>query len=207
MPTIISKAERERLTRQVAEVERSTAGELVVVVLAKSAPYAEYRLAGAVVLALLVAAASHLLWPWVPGMELLGAEVILIGLFFGVLGVAPFMRCIVPRPVRRKAVTDRVKQLFIELGVTETRDRSGVLILLSSFERRIEILGDRGIHEHLGTEAWASLVQSFTQSARSGVAADGLSEVIARLGRDLSTHFPARSDDTNELPDEIRVGE
>ena len=206
MATIISKAEQERLSRQVAEVERTTAGELVVVVLAKSAPYVEYRLAGAVVLALLVAAASHLVWPWVPGMELLGAEVILIGLFFGVLGGASLLRCLIPRPVQRKAVSDRVKQLFIELGVTETRDRSGVLVLLSSLERRIEILGDRGIHEHLGTEAWASLVQSFTQSARTGAAADGLSEVIARLGKELGAHFPARTDDTNELPDEIRLG-
>ena len=130
-----------------------------------------------------------------------------MGLFFWVFGIAPFLRCIIPRPVQRKAVSDRVKQLFIELGVTETRDRSGVLVLLSSLERRIEILGDRGIHEHLGAEAWALLVQSFTQSARSNAAANGLSEVIARLGNELSAHFPARSDDTNELPDEIRVGE
>jgi putative membrane protein len=113
----------------------------------------------------------------------------------------------IPRPVQRKAVADRVKQLFIELGVTETRDRSGTLIVLSALERRIEILGDRGIHEHLGTQAWQELVESFTRLARSGSAADGLSLVITRLGRELSTHFPPRNDDVNELPDDIHVGE
>jgi putative membrane protein len=207
MAAILSKTEQERLTRQVAEVERGTAGELVVVVLDKSAPYAEYRLAGALVIGLLVVSAVHLCWPWIPAMELLGAELLVIGLLFYVLGGATVLRYMIPRPMQRKAVNDRIKQLFVELGVTETRDRSGVLILLSALERRIEILGDRGIYEHLGAQAWQGLVQSFTQAARRGAAADGLSQVIERLGRELSAHFPPRADDVNELSNEIRMGQ
>ena len=203
MNAILSKDEQARLTRQIAEVERSTAGELVTVVLHSSASYSVFRLAYAAMLAVLLTSATHLLWPWITAMELLGAQALLAVALYGAFGWAPLLRRITPRAVQEKAVSDRVKQLFIELGVTETRDRSGVLILLSALERRVEILGDRGIHEHLGAEAWQAMVSTFTKAARSGAAADGLSSIIEQLGRELSAHFPARADDVNELPDGI----
>ena len=54
------------------------------------------------------------------------------------------MRLIVPSRYQQDCVSAKTKQAFIELGVTETRDRSGVLILLSEAEHRVEILADRG---------------------------------------------------------------
>ena len=203
MSALLSNEEQSRLTRQIAEVERSTAGELVTVVLHKSASYAEFRLGFASMLALLLVCVAHLLWPWVAAMELLGAQALLAVALYWILGRAALLRCITPRAAQEKAVGDRVKQLFIELGVTETRDRSGVLILMSALERRVEILGDRGIHEHLGTEAWQAMVSTITQAARGGAAAEGLSRIIEQLGRQLSARFPACPDDINELPDRI----
>ena len=203
MNAILSRDEQARLTRQVAEVERNTAGELVTVVLHQSAPYSVFRLAYAAMLALLLTSATHLLWPWIVAMELLGAQALVAVALYWVFGWAPLLRRITPRAVQEKAVSDRVKQLFIELGITETRDRSGVLILLSALERRVEMLGDRGIHEHLGAEVWQAMVSTFTQAARRGAAAEGLSEIIKRLGCELSARFPARADDVNELPDRI----
>ena len=37
--------------------------------------------------------------------------------------------------------------------------------------------------------------------------ADGLAEAIGRVGEKLKTYFPYRSDDVNELPDEISFHE
>lgn len=205
MAASISEADQLRLSQQVTEVERHTAGELVVVVLKRSATYSTYRLAAANALALLTVGAMHLAWPLIPAGELLGAEVVTLALAFWLLAMPALLRRVVPRPVQQQAVSDRTRQLFIELGVTETRERSGVLIVLSLLEHRIEILGDRGIHEHLGAQAWADLVRSFTQAARAGAAVEGLSQVISRVGVELRTRFPARSDDVNELPDAVRV--
>lgn len=205
MAAYISEADQLRLSQQVTEVERHTAGELVVVVLKKSATYSTYRLTASVAFALLAVGAMHLRWPLIPAGELLGTEVVALALSFWGLAIPALLRRVVPRPVQQQAVSDRTRQLFIELGVTETRERSGVLIVLSLLEHRIEILGDRGIHEHLGAQAWAELVQSFTQAARRGSAVEGLSQVISRIGAELRARFPARTDDVNELPDAVRV--
>jgi putative membrane protein len=105
--------------------------------------------------------------------------------------------------VQRRAVSDRVKQLFLELGIIETRDRSGVLVYLSELERRVEILADRGIHEHVGNQAWQAMVDELVGAIKGGRAAEGLATIIGRIGQELAAKFPPRPDDTNELPDEV----
>ena len=207
MKSILTPDEQERLSQLIAEVERSTAGEIVTVVLHKSASYAAYRIAFAASLALLAAAALHLFFPACPAMELLGAQALLAAALYLALGAPALLRRVVPGAVQRHAVSDRVKLLFIERGVTETRDRSGVLILLSALERRVEILGDRGIHEHLGKATWQALVNDLATAIGAGNAADGLAKIIERLGRELSAKFPARPDDSNELPNRIVTDE
>jgi putative membrane protein len=203
MRAILSKVEQDYLAQKIADAERNTAGELVAVVLHKSASYGAYRVAFAGLFALLFVSTAHVLWPWVTAMELLGAEAVVAIALFWFLGLPSLLRLVTPRAVQRRAVSDRVKQLFIERGVTETRDRSGVLILLSALERRVEILGDRGIHEHLGNEAWQAMVNELAESLRGGKAAEGLARVIDRIGRELAAHFPPRPDDTNELPNRV----
>jgi len=203
MSSILTKAEQDQLAQRVADAERSTAGEIVVVVLHKSATYGAYRVAATALLALLSASVAHLIFPWASAMELLGAQPLFAIPLYFLLGCAPVLRQITPRATQRHAVGDRARQLFIERGVTETRDRSGVMILLSALERRVEILGDRGIHEHLGNNVWQAMVQELTMAIGSGNAADGLAKIIDRLGRELSEKFPARAGDTNELPNQL----
>lgn len=203
MKAILSKDEQVRLAQQITDVERRTAGELVAIVLHSSASYVAFRVAYAAMAALLVVSVASVLWPSVPATDLFGLQGALAIALYWIFGWPALLRRITPRPVQQRAVSDRVKQLFIERGVTETRDRSGVLILLSAFERRVEILADRGIHQHLGDAAWQDMVNELTQSIRRRAPAEGLSKVIDRLGHELSNHFPARPDDTNELPNRI----
>jgi putative membrane protein len=205
MSRILSQSERNALAELVTEVERHTAGELVTVVLRRSASYAAHRIGWAAGVALLLAAGLHLILPDFPTMDLLGAEALGLAAVYALLGYTPALRLLVPRRAQRQATSDYSKRLFVELGVTETRDRSGVLIVLSEFERRVEILGDRGIHEHLGAEAWQALVGNLVASIKRGRAAEGLRSVIESLGRELSSKFPPRADDVNELPNRVII--
>src|SRR5512146_364224 len=158
MRHVISPTERADLAQLVSEVERSTAGELVTVVLDRSSEYAGFRIGWAATLALLATCLAHLVWPGLPVMQLLGAQAVLALLFVAAFGWVPLLRSLLPSWVKQQSVDGHAKRLFLELGLTETRDRSGVLILLSELERRVVVLGDRGIHEHLGTKVWEDLV-------------------------------------------------
>lgn len=207
MNRLITPAERTAIAELISDVESHTAGEIVTVVLKRSSSYAAYRLGWAAAFAMLLAALIHLAWPFMPAMELLGAQALLFLLGYWLLGHAALLRLIVPRRVQHQATHRRVQRLFLECGVVETRDRSGVLILLSELEHRVEILGDRGIHEQLGAAAWQALVEHLVGSIRRGRAVDGLRSVIEQLGRELRAKFPPREDDTNELANHVIVEE
>jgi putative membrane protein len=205
MKHVLSPEEQANLAQQVAEVERNTAGELVTVVIAGSSRYAAFRLGWAAVLALLAACAAHLIWPGLVVAELLGGQALLGFLLVAVLGWPALLRIIVPSWLKQQAVDEHAKRLFLELGLTETTDRSGILILLSELERRVVILGDRGIHRQLGDAAWKALVAELVQSIRAGSAAAGLSSIIERLGKELAMKFPPRPGDTDELPNAVII--
>ena len=118
-------------------------------------------------------------------------------------GRSAVLRGIVPEPVAAATVHARALQLFVERGIHETRDRSGVLILVSELERRVEILADRGIHERVEAGEWQRDVDELVSSIRGGHAADGVVAVVERIGGLLAQSFPPRADDENELPDEV----
>jgi putative membrane protein len=207
MSRLISDDERARLAQLIAKVESKTAGELVTVVARRCDRYTAYRLGWSLVLGLLGAALVHLLWPDLPAMELLGAETLCLGLVYWALGNATLLRLVVPRAKRQICANHYAQRLFLSLGIVETRDRSGILIVLSEFERRVEIIGDRGIHEHVGQETWSAQVREIVESIQRGRAVEGLATVIERLGEKLAERFPPRPDDTNELPNHVIVDE
>lgn len=203
MKSIVTKAELDQISALIAKIEQDTASELVTVVYSKSSSYAAYRIAWAAAGALALVGLGHLLWPNVPVLELLGAQTLLGAIGYWLLGMPATLRLIVPRWARERAARDKSRLMFLELGITETRDRSGVLIYLSELERRVEVLGDRGIYQELGQDAWQQLVGELTQSIRGGHAAIGLTRLIERLGAELVAKFPIRPGDTNELSNTV----
>ena len=44
---------------------------------------------------------------------------------------------------------------FVRLGMTQTRQRNGVLLFVVPCRRRVVVIGDVGIHEKVGQEFWS----------------------------------------------------
>jgi putative membrane protein len=105
--------------------------------------------------------------------------------------------------VQRQKVAARARQLFVEHGITETRDRSGVLVYLSEAEHRIEILADRGVHQRVGAEGWQRMVDGVVKAIQQGEAGKGVLAAVDAIGAVLVEHFPRRTDDVNELSDAV----
>ncbi len=186
-----------------ARAEASSAGELRVVVTPRSDDYAIPR---SVVSLAIVVVGGYLVyetWPLLPSAWIFAGQALLAVLCWWGLGQSLLLRVIVPRATQAAAVDSKAKQLMLDLGVIETRDRSGVLILVSEAERRVQILADRGIHERVGSGGWEQHVGSVVDAVRRGKAADGLCQVIDGIGATLAEAFPPRPDDVNELPDEV----
>jgi uncharacterized membrane protein len=92
---------------------------------------------------------------------------------------------------------------FKRLGMTKTRERNGVLIFVAPEARRFAVVGDKGVHRQCGEEFWRELAAEMAGHFKQGDFSQGIIHGVRQAGRLLAEHFPHRSDDTNELSDEV----
>jgi len=109
------------------------------------------------------------------------------------VGLLPLLRGVTPR--------GRALEAFARLRVWDTEENSGVLIYLQLVDRDIEIVADRGISAKVGQAQWDAICHRMEQAFRARRFEDGVLEGIAEITTLLSTHFPARSENPDELPD------
>ena len=99
----------------------------------------------------------------------------------------------------------RAVAVFERLGMHRTAARYGVLIYVSIEDHKLAVLGDQGIHQHVGQAYWERLVESVLDHFRQARPRDGLVHAVDEVGAVLRRHFPRRPDDVNELPDRVSI--
>lgn len=204
-----SDSEKRQITEAVAAAEAGTSGEIVPIVTEVSGEYfwvppvMGFRLG----LAALISAeiVNSLSWPVSWGWTL---SFTLAFSFLGyVLGLIPSVARLVIGDFRLASNVQRTAHsFFITEGLVETRDRTGVLILVSRFERRIFILADRGIYSKLSSDYLEKLCAEFSLSAQRDEEVAALCGIIQRVGAELLHHFPRDAEDQNELSNSLRIG-
>ena len=99
----------------------------------------------------------------------------------------------------------RAIKVFERLGMHKTGARHGVLVYISVTDRKLAVVGDKGIHERVGEAYWQGLVDAVLLRMRQQQSRDGLVHALTEVGRTLGRHFPRRPDDNDELPDDVSV--
>ncbi len=112
-------------------------------------------------------------------------------------------RLLTSRSLMRKNVAVAARSAFVELGVSRTSGRSGMLVFVSMFERRVEVVPDIGIDTAVLGPAFADAVRALDASLRKGDRFQRFVLALRALGPILGHALPRRADDVNELPDEL----
>lgn len=197
----LTPEDRERVRGAIAEAERSTAGEIRVMVVGRSAsrPFMQALVAGTVI-AIYAYVRFLTRWTWHhPGLlEVFVA--IAVGLLAAVI-VAWF----VPptRKEKRRAVWERAKREFVRLGIGRTAGATGVLVMFSLYEHEAVVLADKAVVEKAAPDTWAREVKILLDGVKSGRPAEGIASAVSEIGAVLARHFPRRDDDKNELSDDV----
>lgn len=103
----------------------------------------------------------------------------------------------VPEPVAA------AQAAFTRLGMTQTRERNGVLILVAPASQTFAVIGDEGVHAKCGQAFWEEMAATMSVAFQRGDFTAGLLAGIERAGALLGRHFPRTPDDRNELPDQV----
>lgn len=116
------------------------------------------------------------------------------------------IRVHVEKICKRDDVLDRAVEVFYQLGMQNTRYKNGVLIYVSLIDKKMAILGDKGIHEKVPDSFWEDAKIIMAQKFKDGMIAQGIVDGIHVAGNQLAIFFPPESNDINELPDSISQG-
>lgn len=101
----------------------------------------------------------------------------------------------------------RAKAVFELLGITNTREKNGTLIYIAVGDRKLAVIGDSGINDRVSPEFWERVEKQIEEELRHSRFCRGICLGVELLGEKLKELFPHRSDDVNELSDELSFNE
>ena len=101
------------------------------------------------------------------------------------------------------SLRDLALKEFTHLGMHNTKDRTGVLILLLVSERKFQIIADEGINAKVAEGTWDRVASSMTAFFKEGNFGQGIFDAVDAVGNELKKNFPRKDDDRNELSNEI----
>lgn len=212
---LFTDAERDQIRQAVSEAETRTAGEIVPYVVRQSGQYdvAVWRAASLAALFAGIVFLGVAWWydgwswtwlfsSWALALAMTGGGV--VGALATLLD--PVRRLFASAALMDETVHRRAAVAFIEEEVFDTRDRTGILLFVSLFEHRIEVVGDVGINAKVEPSEWVEVVDLIREGVKGRTLAAGLVDAIERCGDLLHRRgVVIRPDDTDELSDEVRV--
>jgi putative membrane protein len=203
---VLTDADIEAVHEEVRQAERRTVGEIVPVVVERSDDHPHAGLAAALLFALGGAALLAAQLPWhAPELVLLAQLGLALAGWTLCRSLPGFARLFVGEARATHVAAEQALQEFAQLGLRSTAAESGVLIFVSLFERRVVVLGDRGVDARVGSEHWKAIDAAVRAGVRRGSLRTGLIDGIRLAGVVLAEHFPSVDGERNELPDRVVV--
>jgi putative membrane protein len=200
----IDPAARQRLETTIGEVERTTSGELVLVVVTACDEYGSVGWRLGVLFAALSFAALDLFAPPERAWIFLAVEAIALLAGLALARVDAVRRHLLPDALVEARVAQRARRAFAEQGLERTAGRTGVLLFVAWLEHRVVVLADEGIHRALDPdERWQDVVDLAVAGLRERRAVEGLEAALRRCGAILARHAPAPDHNPDELPNRV----
>ena len=120
----------------------------------------------------------------------------------------PLKRFLAGRALMQRRVGQRAAEAFVAEEVFDTRERTGILLFVSLFERQVLVVGDSGINARVKQEEWDDVVQTIIRGIHHGSHGDGLVDAIGKCGILLERRgVERRHDDKDELRDDLRMSD
>jgi putative membrane protein len=205
LPPRLSFLDDRAKARAVAAVkafESKTSAELVITVKKRVRAYPESHLLWGSVVAF-AALLFLLFYPMDFATHMMPVDLLAaFGLGYGLSALLPpLLRLAVPAKKRRASVDSAAKAAFVDLGVSRTTGRTGILVYLSVLEGMVAVVADSGVTpeaRRAAEDARAALESAFVRLDVSSFAS-----TLEALGAAFAATMARAADDVNELPDEV----
>jgi putative membrane protein len=113
----------------------------------------------------------------------------------------PLQRLALSPSKRRATVEQAAKAAFVDLGVSKTTGRTGVLVYVAMFEGVVAIVADAGVTAEARTAAEGA--RAALEAALGRLDIRTFAETLEALGPTFAATMARSEDDVNELADDI----
>jgi putative membrane protein len=205
---ILSEPEKARISEAVRAAEAHTSAEIVPMLVDRSGLYrdAQHRaglaLALVVLTSLLMGEGFWASWRWqtVEAAWLLIAVLLSYATGSWIGRVPAVIRAVTSSERLRRKVQLRAELAFAQHSLSRTRQRTGVLLMVSLLERHVYVLPDSGIGSGIAPAQWDDVVEAVIAKLRENDITGGFCAGIERCGVILARVCPAGPGDN---PDEL----
>ncbi len=206
MTTLVSRAEADAVEARIALLEQRTGVQVVTTIVGKSDAYPEipWTAFGLGVSAAALAVGvidvirpswttSALVWSHLVATLAIGAVCAFLAIFVPACGRWFLRDARAAAEVRQTAEAH-----FLSRGLFGTPERTGLLVFVSVYERRVVLRPDVGLAQRVGGDAWESVIARMAPLLRAGQPAAALQEGLAGIEallieRGLRGHGQARN--------------
>ena len=205
----LDHGESAALEAQIVDLEAHTGVQLVTAVIGKADNYPElpwkaFALGASLAALVLIGSAA-----WAPHWNSSGDALIVALAILGAGASSAAVVVFVPayarlflRPSRRDTEVHHYAQaFFLRRELFKTRERNGILLLVSWFERKVEILPDVGLHARFDAADWRTVIDAMTPLLRERRCFGALQQGVARVQLLLLRKGMSAAPGGNELAD------
>jgi putative membrane protein len=209
MKRILSDHDRNRLDTLIAGVEKRTNTQIVLALIQRSDIYAELPwkafALGASVTGLVIFILNLFFYGWDPGITVFIAVVGILagGAVFALLTllIPGFAKRFLSAIRAEVEVQQYAESLFLSRELFATSKRSGILVLVSLFERKVVILPDKGLSDRLPGDTMQSMIAAMTLFLKRSEISRAFEAGLEQLSQTLGINPSGKNE--NELSDEI----
>jgi putative membrane protein len=210
MKHLLSDADRALLDKRILEFEEHTGAQIVLASIVRSDSYAEIPwkafAIGVSLASLLMIVLNLFVLGWISNMSIMLslAAIPAFGILLALLSLLiPGLARLMVSPQRMETEARQYSQsLFLSHELFATKDRRGILLMLSQFERQVVILPDTGIGERLNSDVLNEIISIMTGHLKEKDLRQALESGLDGIRAALGSSETAEAG-LNELSDEI----
>jgi putative membrane protein len=206
----LARSEADAIKARITALEARTGVQVVTAVIGKADAYVELPwkafALGAALAGVGVVIADWLRPDWLTAYAALLHALAILGAgaasALAAIFVPAYARLFLRTTRRDSEVRHYAESLFLRRELFKTQSRNGILVLVSVFERKVEILADAGLHGRVGEPDWRTVIARMTPHLATGRPAEAVRHGLERLDELLvAKGLPATPAQKNELAD------
>ncbi len=163
-PALISSEDLTELEKKIEELEQTVPVELRVVVDNHVPYYPVGGLRSLICALIVIELVLYSLWIWLPFYLFPGLILLCLFIPAGYLGKFPLARTFSTKKEQENSLLVRTEELFETYRVSATNHRNGVLLYLSTFEKKFYLMPDLGARNAWKEKDWSDWTQNLSNA-------------------------------------------